>query len=145
MESEPFRPLEVLDRRLDEQLAAGQLDKPTDFDGAAVLEDFLASGDASAVAEVARIPLIQSQDENWKILSGSLVRFVGMVQDMFEPEYFPAVVRLVHKATGETRVISGKFRDANESPYPGYDVHSEVEHSLCSCLLYTSPSPRDRG
>ena len=139
-----FQPLEALDAKFEEQMAAQQLKHPAHFDGAAVLEEQLSSKESVEAGHVAKIPLVQTMEQNWALLPNTLVRFVGMVQDMLEPEYFCSAVRLKHRATGAERVVSGKYRDMSSSPYLDYDIDAEIEQSLASRhLLYCVPVPAE--
>ena len=142
-----LRPLQALDHHFARQFAARELAHAAHFDGAAVLEDLLSTAEASSSSSsssssaaaaasqpLARIPLLQTTADNWDVLPGQLVRFVGMVQDMLEPEYFSAAARVAHKATGAERVVSGKYRDL-EGLYIGggeYELRGEVDGSLAS-------------
>ncbi len=149
------RPLQALDQRFAEQFALRQLAHAAHFDGAAVLEDLLSAAEGSLSSsassssfsfssppfssvssseQLARIPLLQTAADNWDILPGQLVRFVGMVQDMLEPEYFSAAARVAHKATGVERVVSGKYRDLEGFCIGSgeYELRGEVDGSLAS-------------
>ena len=133
------KPLHALDAAFQAQSSQGALSSASHFDGPSALLPHLLQKDA-----LAQIPVLQCPTKSWNVLPGSLVRFVGMVQDMLEPEYFSSSVQLVNKATGETKVVTGKYRDLRSSPYPGFEIAEEVEGTLsCRHVLYCVPVPAE--
>ena len=155
------KPLEILDAAFQAQLSHRSKSQPrparpptsaTDelkaFNGSAeVLRHLLhpqqtkQSGPSSTEEDlISRIPLLQSSDKSWKLLPGTLVRYVGMVQDMLEPEYYSSAVRLVHKTTKEEKIVTGKYRDMDAPPLKDYEFGEEMENTLGTRqLLYCVP------
>ncbi|KAJ1624495.1 mini-chromosome maintenance replisome factor-domain-containing protein [Pavlovales sp. CCMP2436] len=81
---------------------------------AAIEQAIAAAGGLSAVPALDVTPLEQ-------LRPGSLVRFQGMVQDTWDPEYFLGVYETRNDETGEIRVHSGKYVDVVEAP-PGHTL-----------------------
>lgn len=48
---------------------------------------------------------------NHLLIDGQLVRFEGMIQDMFDPEYFMSEYKIRDLSTGKVRLASGRYRD----------------------------------
>eukprot|EP01116_Phalansterium_solitarium_P001207 TRINITY_DN10987_c0_g1_i2.p1 TRINITY_DN10987_c0_g1~~TRINITY_DN10987_c0_g1_i2.p1 ORF type:complete len:549 (+),score=182.61 TRINITY_DN10987_c0_g1_i2:88-1734(+) len=60
---------------------------------------------------------------------GTLVRYRGMVQDMFDTEYFLGAYEEINESTGEKRLVSGKYRDCIANK-PGH----RVDFGASSCV-----------
>merc|ERR1712226_1293616 len=67
---------------------------------------------------------ITSASEEWKkeipflnaipnhlLIDGQLVRFQGMIQDMFDPEFFMSEYKIRDLSSGTIRLASGRYRD----------------------------------
>lgn len=57
-----------------------------------------------------KIPLLNVQNPQ-DLQVNKLVRFKGMIQDMFNPEYYYETYEVVNKETKEKHVLPGKYRD----------------------------------
>jgi hypothetical protein len=68
--------------------------------------------------------LTQESISQGKIRPGSLVRYRGMVQDVFDPEYFVGVVMAKNLATGTTEPVPTKYSDVLQTPN-GYEFVEE--------------------
>ncbi|KAG8457178.1 hypothetical protein KFE25_004395 [Diacronema lutheri] len=69
---------------------------------------------------LARVPALDATPVE-TLRPGSLVRFQGMVQDTWDPEYYLGVYELRDLATGAITLKTGKFSDAVDAP-PGSEV-----------------------
>ena len=67
--------------------------------------------------EATRVPsLTKSALKRGALKPGMLVRYRGMVQDTFDPEYFQAESSCIRESTGETFNVTCKFRDTINVP-----------------------------
>ncbi|XP_046383517.1 mini-chromosome maintenance complex-binding protein [Ischnura elegans] len=87
-----------------------------------------------------KIPLINCTPLHC-LVDKQLVRFRGMIQDMFNPEFYLSSYEVLNKVTGEKRIESGKYKDIApikpneeitfESPN---NVNSERQTFYCVCI-----------
>ena len=68
-----------------------------------------------------------------KLAPNTLVRYRGMVQDMFDPEFYVGFFHQIDKSTGARRLSTSKFMDAVQ-PTPGTDI--EMEDDLTGGSLF---------
>eukprot|EP00944_MAST-04C_sp_MAST-4C-sp1_P011938 g11938.t1 len=75
---------------------------------------------------------------------GSLVRYRGMIQDVFDPEYFVGVSPGVHKKTLKERKFPTKYMDTVLLP-SDYDIVEDAEDHFSSTMsrlpLFVVPTP----
>jgi hypothetical protein len=71
----------------------------------------------------AQIPCLNEVDVVESLPPFSLVRFRGLIQDVFEPEIYEAVIQQSDDGTGESRPLTTKYREFIE-PMPGKTLTS---------------------
>ena len=76
--------------------------------------------------------------------AGDLVRYRGMIQDSFDPEYFQAITATVNTTTGEKRLLCSKYRDMLPTIPTGYRVeenHISQRSTASRQPLFCVPIP----
>jgi len=87
----------------------------------------------SIVSSIGQIPSLNSLAAEY-IPPNSLARFRCMVQDVFDPEYYPGLYQEQHLATGRVTMRWGKYRDIIPIP-----EGSDVDTSLGSVIYERLP------
>ncbi|XP_071442064.1 mini-chromosome maintenance complex-binding protein [Hetaerina americana] len=77
-----------------------------------------------------KIPLVNNTPLH-NLADKQLVRFRGMVQDMFNPEFYLSTYEVLNKETGDKRVESGKYRDTT-SMKPNEEIFYESPKNVNS-------------
>ena len=67
------------------------------------------------------IPTLSRKNIN-ALPPGSLVRYRGMIQDSFDPEYFQAISTCTNTTTGERRFLCSKYRDVIPTAPDGFQL-----------------------
>eukprot|EP01138_Halocafeteria_seosinensis_P010925 gb/GECG01011158.1/.p1 GENE.gb/GECG01011158.1/~~gb/GECG01011158.1/.p1 ORF type:complete len:794 (+),score=102.15 gb/GECG01011158.1/:1-2382(+) len=124
------RPLQVVEAQFSQALQAnnGQLPQEQDW---GVGETFRKSIDDDVLE---RIPVVNRKNLQQGFLApNTFVRYRGMVQDMFSPEYFQAVHQ-VTTPSGETKLFPTKYQDTfnppSSSDMEGKQLQSRVPYYL---------------
>jgi hypothetical protein len=89
-----------------------------------------------------RVPILtRSSLARGELPHRSLVRFRGMVQDMWEPEFFDAVWTEVNTTTGERRLRDGRYRDVVMPSNASFEVDEGAGRPRSRIPLYCVPVP----
>lgn len=78
-----------------------------------------------------QIPLLNANDLH-RLKDQQLVRFCGMVQDMFNPEYYFEEYEVVNKTTNEKSMRKGKYQDTTY-----FEVHFRYYGPLAVTAITT--------
>lgn len=92
-----------------------------------------------------KIPLLNVQNPQ-DLQVNKLVRFKGMIQDMFNPEYYYETYEVVNKETKEKHVLPGKYRDTavcDDKEYINFESKSNVTKDRQTFVLITAPGFND--
>ena len=96
---------------------------------------------------LANIPTLSRHNMNY-LKPGSLVKYRGMVQDSFDPEYYQAITSIVHETTGEKRLLCSKYRDLVPTIPAGYLVEQTSVSSKSTASrqpLFCVPIPGENN
>jgi len=77
-----------------------------------------------------------------KLRSGSLVRYLGMIQDIFDPEFYLGVYEEVDLVSGQKRTKSGKYQDfIADRPNIQIDPNAASSEPMDRLPLFCIPIP----
>lgn len=119
MSAEITQPLALIDELFNRHLAAGNA--PSAEWGEK--EHFVRALGLDDEELFARIPCLNEVDLVDSLPPFSLVRFRGLVQDVFEPEIYEATIQETDDTTGNVRPLTTKYRELIE-PAPGKTLTS---------------------
>ena len=111
-------PLQAIQRRMDAAIAAGVDVKTSDCADYGLKEELRAILLLDSAAAAAAIPLLTTEAfQRGAVKNHTLVRYRGMIQDMFEPEFFSgAQVVAQPQPDGTRRYLNSSFADLFEHP-----------------------------
>ncbi|XP_017779781.1 PREDICTED: mini-chromosome maintenance complex-binding protein [Nicrophorus vespilloides] len=88
-----------------------------------------------------KVPLLNCNDAQ-RLQSGKLVRFRGMIQDMYNPEYYLEKCMVVNKNSAELNVINGKYIESipcKENEIMDHDSPSNVTSERQTFVMISAP------
>jgi len=77
-----------------------------------------------------KIPSLNTFEFLEQVPSGTLVRYRGMIQDMFDPEYYLGLYESSNLITGEKRKLCGKYRDTIEVINDEIEIDPKASSSI---------------
>ncbi|XP_043287665.1 mini-chromosome maintenance complex-binding protein isoform X4 [Venturia canescens] len=94
-----------------------------------------------------QIPCLNSSSLD-HLKHGHLVKFRGMVQDMYDPEYYFKKYSVKNKDTGESKIYSGMYKDSaqclnNETEVIEMDSELNIMSERHTCVVISIPGLND--